>query len=110
MTGRFVLRFFNRDALKEYKSLDGSVRKLVDLGLAKLRVRADEIGKPLHGELSGCRELKYREAGIRVVYRIVGENVEIVEIVAIGARDKGKVFAVASRRLDTGFENDDIDS
>ena len=110
MTGRFVLRFFNRDALKEYKSLDGSVRKLVDLGLAKLRVRADEIGKPLRGELSGCRELKYREAGIRVVYRIVGENVEIVEIVAVGARDKGKVFAVASRRLDTGFENDDIDS
>lgn len=110
MTGRFVLRFFNRDALKECKSLDGSVRKLVDLGLAKLRVRADEIGKPLRGELSGCRELKYREAGIRVVYRIVGENVEIVEIVAIGARDKGKVFAVASRRLDTGFENDDIDS
>ena len=45
MTGRFVLRFFNRDALKEYKSLDGSVRKLVDLGLAKLRVRADEIGE-----------------------------------------------------------------
>ena len=105
MTGRFVLRFFNRDALKEYKSLDGSVRKLVDLGLAKLRVRADEIGKPLHGELSGCRELKYREAGIRVVYRIVGENVEIVEIVAIGARDKGKVFAVASRRLDAGVES-----
>ena len=54
MTERFVLRFFNHDVLKEYESLDGSVRKLVDLGLAKLRVRADEIGKPLHGELSGC--------------------------------------------------------
>ena len=105
MTGRFVLRFFNRDALEEYKSLDGSVRKLVDLGLAKLRVRADEIGKPLRGELSDCRELKYREAGIRVVYRIVGEKVEIVEVVAIGARDKGKVFAVASRRLDSESKN-----
>lgn len=67
MTERFVVRFFNRDVLKEYKSLDGFVRKPVDLGLDKLRVRVDEMGKPLHGELSGCRELKYREAGIRVV-------------------------------------------
>ena len=41
MTERFVLRFFNHDVLKEYESLDGSVRKLVDLGLAKLRVRAE---------------------------------------------------------------------
>lgn len=101
MTGRFVLRFFSRDVEKEYQALDGSVRKLVDIGLAKLRVRADEIGKPLHGELAGCKELKYREAGIRVVYRIIGEEVEIVEIVAIGARDKGKVFAAAAKRLDS---------
>lgn len=68
-------------------------------------MRADEVVKPLHGELAGCRELKYREAGIRVVYRIVGEKVEIVEVVAIGARDKGRVFAVASRRLDSEFKN-----
>lgn len=102
MTGRFALRFFSRDVEKEYKSLDGSVRKLVDIGLAKLQVRADEIGKPLHGELAGCRELKYREAGIRVVYRIVGEEVEIVEVVAIGARDKGRVFATAAKRLELG--------
>ena len=101
MTERFVLRFFNRDVEKEYCSLDGSTKKLVDIGLAKLRVRADEIGKPLHGELAGCRELKYREAGIRVVYRIVGEEVEIVEVVAIGARDKDKVFATAEKRLDS---------
>lgn len=99
MTGRFVLRFFSREVEKEYRSLDGSVRKLVDLGLAKLRMRADEIGKPLHGELAGCKELKYREAGVRVVYRIVDEEVEIVEVVAIGARDKGKVFSSAVRRL-----------
>ena len=99
MTGRFALRFFNRDVEKEYRSLDGSVRRLVDIGLAKLRVRADELGKPLHGELAGCKELKYREAGIRVVYRIVGEEVEIVEVVAIGARDKDKVFSSAAKRL-----------
>lgn len=101
MTERFALRFFSRDVVREYRSLDGSVKKLVDIGLAKLRMRADEIGKPLRGELTGCRELKYREAGIRVVYRIIGEEVEIVEVVAIGARDKGKVFGIASRRLDT---------
>lgn len=105
MTERFALRFFSRDVAREYRSLDGSVKKLVDIGLAKLRMRADEIGKPLQGELLGCRELKYREAGIRVVCRIVGENVEIVEVVAIGARDKGRMFAVAARRLDSEPKN-----
>ena len=106
MTARFVVRFYNQDVAKEYKALDGSVKKLVGIGLAKLRMRADEIGKPLHGELAGCKELKYREAGLRVVFRIQGEEVEIVEIIAISARDKGKVFVVATRRLVAEPSND----
>ncbi|MBC2888598.1 type II toxin-antitoxin system RelE family toxin [Gordonibacter massiliensis (ex Traore et al. 2017)] len=102
---RFKVRFFNAAAARDYQSLDGSMKKLVDVGLAKLRVRADEIGKPLGGSLASCKELKYRNAGIRVVFRIVDDVVEIlevVEIVAIGRRDKGEVFSKAERRLERG--------
>lgn len=67
---RFKVEFYDKTAEKEYLSLDGSVRAMVDKGIARLALRADEIGKPLSGLLAGCRELKFRTDGIRVIYRI----------------------------------------
>lgn len=96
---RFRIAFIDRDTLKEYQGLDGSVKSFVDNGLARLAKRADEIGKPLGGPLAGCKELKFRSAGIRVIFRLVGDAVEIVEIVAIGARAGGKVFDDAVKRI-----------
>lgn len=104
MSGRFTVRFYNEDALKEYRKLDGSVKKLVDVGLRKLEVRADEIGKPLEGPLRGCKELKYRKDGVRVVFRIAGGVIEIVDIIAIGSRADGEVFKTAEKRLTAGNE------
>lgn len=103
--GRYAIAFINRAAAKEYLALDGHTRKLVDNGLARLAERAGEIGKPLSGALAGCKELKFRSDGIRIVFRIVDGVVEVVEIVAIGRRDKGKVFSVASRRLGNAAES-----
>jgi mRNA interferase RelE/StbE len=99
MNGRFDVRFYDKAVEKEYRSLDGSAKRLVDVGLAKLRVRADEIGKPLHGDLKACKELKFRGIGIRVVFRILEDRAEIVEVLAIGPRDKGEAFTVAAHRL-----------
>lgn len=97
---RFEVEFYDKDAEKEYLSLDGLVKAMIDKGIARLALWADEIGKPLGGLLTGCRELKFCADGIRVVYRIHGSRVEVVQIVAIGARDKGRVFDVAAKRLE----------
>jgi mRNA interferase RelE/StbE len=97
---KFKIEFISKDAEKDYLALDGSIRPMVDKGIARLALRADEIGKQLTGSLSGCRELKFRADGIRIIYRIVRGRVEIVQIVAIGQRDKGKSFAMARKRLD----------
>ncbi len=97
---RFEVEFFSAAAENDYRSLDGSVRAMVDKGIARLALRADEIGKPLSGLLAGCRELKFRADGIRVIYRIHNGRVELVQIIAIGARDKGKVFDTATKRLE----------
>lgn len=96
---RFSVEFISRAARDDYLSLDGSVRAMVDKGLARLALRADEIGKPLSGALAGCKELKFRSDGIRVVFRIVDGRVQVVQIVAIGRRDKGRVFDDAARRV-----------
>ena len=102
MSGRFTVEFYNDEAAKEYRKLDGHVKKLVNAGLKKLETRADEIGKALEGDLSGCKELKYRKDGIRVIFRIAGGVIEIVEIIAIGNRSEGEVFKAAEKRLRTG--------
>lgn len=96
---RYEVEFLDEGAKRDYLSLDGSIRAMVDKGIARLALRADQIGKPLSGALAGCRELKFRADGIRIVYRIRGVCVEVVQIIAIGARDKGRVFGVAVRRL-----------
>lgn len=100
MSGHFVVGFLNRDVEKEYQKLDGSQRRLVRIAVAKLKTRADEIGTPLHGELAGCNKIKWRNAGLRMVFRIREDGmVEIAEIVAIGRRDRSEVYKTAVGRL-----------
>lgn len=100
MSGHFVVGFLNRDVEKEYQKLDGSQRRLVCIAVAKLRTRADEIGTPLHGVLAGCKKIKWRKAGLRMVFRIREDGtVEIAEIVAIGRRDRSEVYKTAAERL-----------
>jgi mRNA interferase RelE/StbE len=96
---RFEVRF-DPGAFREYQKLDNSVLLLVDKSLKDLEDRADEIGKPLsntcHAKLAGCREIKLRDAGLRIVYRITGQKVDILEVVyvlAIEKRADGYVFA-----------------
>lgn len=100
MSGHFVVGFLNRDVEKEYQKLDGSQRRLVRIAVAKLKTRADEIGTLLHGELAGCKKIKWRNAGLKMVFRIREDGmVEIAEIVAIGRRDRSEVYKTAVGRL-----------
>ena len=100
MSGRFVVGFLNREVEKEFQKLDGSQRKLVIIAIEKLKYRADEIGTPLHGDLAGCNKIKWRKAGLRMVFRIREDGtVEIAEIVAIGRREASEVYRTATERL-----------
>ena len=55
---------------------------------------------PLHGELAGCKKIKWRNAGLKMVFRIREDGmVEIAEIVAIGRRDRSEVYKTAVGRL-----------
>lgn len=94
---------FIEEAQKDYKKLDGSIKKLVNVALAKMEERADELGEDLtskHGvNLIGCRKIKFRKAGIRLVYRIVGDKAEIAEIIIVGKREDNEVYQEAYKRL-----------
>ena len=60
------------------------------------------LGNKNSTKLAGCKEIKLRELGIRIVFRITCEKVEVLRIVyvlAIEARSKDYVFKVAHERL-----------
>lgn len=94
---------FIEEARKDYQKLDGSVKKFVDIAIAKMIERADELGEELTkkntSNLIGCRKIKFKKIGIRIVYRIVGDQAEIAEILAIGRRGENEVYKEAMKRL-----------
>lgn len=105
MSRQFAIRF-DPDAAKEYDSLDGSVIPLVDKAIDELKDRADEVGKPLgnkrNKKLAGCKEIKFRDAGVRIIFKISNDKVDVLRIVyvlAISRRDKDQVFSKAAGRL-----------
>lgn len=108
MAGKFEVVFIE-EARKDYKKLDGSIKKLVNVALAKMKERADELGEDLTSKygmnLIGCRKIKFRKVGIRMVCRIVGDKAEIAEIIIIGKREDNEVYQEAYKRLE-GLKRD----
>jgi mRNA interferase RelE/StbE len=101
---RFEVRL-HPDAVKEYKKLDGSVVNIVNKAIDELELRADETGKTLgnnkNTKLAGCKEKKLRDAGIRIIFKITDERVDILRIVYILTIEKRRddlVFKIAHNR------------
>ncbi|MHB8063260.1 MAG: type II toxin-antitoxin system RelE family toxin [Ruminiclostridium sp.] len=101
---RFDVRL-DPDALKEYNKLDNSILEFVNNQIDELEFRADEVGKILENKnstkLAGCKEIKLRDAGIRIIFRVTNEIVEVLQIVyimTIEKRSRDYVFKVAHER------------
>ena len=106
---RFEIRFAAA-AFKEYQALDNSVARIVDKKLEDLEERADELGKSLSGDLVGFKEIKLRDAGVRMIYQITDEKVDILTLVyvlAIGKRADGE-YLKALTTVSRNFRNLEI--
>lgn len=93
------------DAAKEYQKLDAAYKRIVNKSIDELEFRADEVGKPLRNQssskLAGCKEIKLRDIGIRIIFRVTNETVDvlrIVYIVSIEQRSKDFVFKISNKR------------
>ena len=93
-------------ALQDRKRLDGSVRKTVDKAIDKVSTNplpVDEggYGKPLgnhnDSDLNGLFKIKFRDLGLRVVYKT--EMVDSrMKIIVVSARSDDQVYREAARR------------
>ncbi len=93
---------FLPEAEKDFDTLDVSIRKEV---AKKIDALADSpfLGKPLGKkfglDLTGFYKLYVVKKKYRIVYRLIGKYIEVIEIVGIGKRDKEEVYKLVARRL-----------
>lgn len=94
----FKLKFLP-SALKEWKKLDGSVKKqfkkVLDKRLEDPRIPSARLSNFSPKE---CYKIKLKDAGMRLVYAISDNKIFIV-IVAIGKRNDNEVYETALTRI-----------
>jgi len=89
---------YHHEVVGDLENLGRYQARLV-LKAIETRIRDGEpekTGKPLSGELSGCRRI--RTGDVRIVYRIHAEIVEVL-IVAVGPRRNDQVYKTAIKRV-----------
>jgi mRNA interferase RelE/StbE len=94
----FKLEFLP-SAQREWNKLNSSIQTQF---AKKLRERLSYPRVPsarLSG-LSDCFKIKLRDAGYRLVYRVFDDRV-VVQIVAIGRRERNAVYKAAAGRLNS---------
>ncbi|WP_125765290.1 type II toxin-antitoxin system RelE family toxin [Levilactobacillus mulengensis] len=87
------------EARNDYQKLDGSQKVFVDKGLNRIRKLGMQAGQPLAGSLINCRKLKNKRMGLRIVFRQVDQEIQIIQILAIGKRADKAVYRDAAQRL-----------
>jgi mRNA interferase RelE/StbE len=92
---------FIEEAASDYKDLDGSVKKKVDKKLEELS-KNPSMGEPLGNKfnvnLTGFYKIYIDNKNYRVVYRIINDEIEIIEIWGIGKRDKEEIYKIIGKR------------
>ncbi|AQQ55404.1 type II toxin-antitoxin system RelE family toxin [Planococcus lenghuensis] len=84
---------------EDYEQLDGSQKIFVNKALDRIKLRGMEAGQALHGNLAKCNKLKNKKMGLRIIFREAEETIQVIQIVAIGKRDKEKIYKMAEDRL-----------
>ena len=88
---------FHELALAEWRKLDGSVRQPFKRKLAERLVNPRIPAAALSG-MADCYKIKLRSQGYRLIYRVDGDTVYLT-VIAVGQRDKDRVYATAKNRL-----------
>ncbi|MDO9111688.1 MAG: type II toxin-antitoxin system RelE/ParE family toxin [Desulfatirhabdiaceae bacterium] len=90
------------EAVRDFDALDGSVRKKVAKKVDALS-QNPFLGKPLGNksgmDLTGFFKLYAAGKKYRIVYRLLKDRLEVVEIIGIGKREKEAVYKLVIRRL-----------
>ncbi|NLY64631.1 MAG: type II toxin-antitoxin system RelE/ParE family toxin [Alcaligenaceae bacterium] len=93
---------FKLSALKAWEELDGSVKSQFKKKL-KERLKNPHIPSARLSSLPDCYKIKLRSVGYRLVYQVNDDTV-VVTVIAVGQRDKNKVYKLANAILNSSDE------
>ena len=77
----------------DYVQLDGSQKIFVDKAPDRIKMRGMESRQPLHSNLVKCNKLKTKKMGLRIIFREVEDTIHLIQIAALGKRDKEKFIS-----------------
>lgn len=99
----FPKLYFWKEAEKDWHKLDGSQKKFIAKGLLRIQENGANIGEELgnkrNSNLCGYRKLKFKANGLRIVYKIVDNVIEVAEIIVIGNRADAEVYDTTQKRI-----------
>ena len=98
---------FTKDAQNDLEALDKSVRNQVIKKAAALEDNpflGVSLGNKFGLDLTGYYKLYVTKKAYRIVYRLIGEEIEVAEIVGIGKRDKEEIYRLVVKRLRRGCQ------
>ena len=93
---------FIPEAEEDYKALDGSIKKQVNEKIDDLSddpYLGEKLGNKNNIDLTGFYKIYVAKKKYRIVYRIVKDEIEIIEIWGIGKRDKLEVYKDVGKRI-----------
>lgn len=88
---------FLKSAKKEWDKLDAVLREQFKKKLGSILTNPHIPKNKLAG-MENCYKIKLRASGYRLVYCVVEEHI-IIEVIAIGKRDKAAIYDYARSRL-----------
>lgn len=98
---------FTQEAEKDFAALDGSQKILVKKAIQKVKKNPlpnseGGYGKPLNNysnsKLAGLLKIKLKNAGIRIIYKLLKIDEKLI-IIVIGARADDEVYKIAENRV-----------
>lgn len=84
---------FTVDSAAEFAKLDGSVKKQVLRALEKRASNPVVPASRLSGTSGNLFRLKFRDAGLRLIYEVIDDEVVIL-VLKIGRRDDKKIYVI----------------
>jgi len=93
---------FIPEAVKDYKLLDGNIKKMVNDKIDRLKENpylGESLGNKNNIDLTGYYKIYVLKKTYRIVYRIVKNEIEIIEIWGIGRRDKMEIYKNIEKRI-----------
>ena len=93
---------FIPEAVKDYKSLDGRIKKLVNEKIDILKENpflGQTLGKRNNIDLTGYYKIYVAKKSYRIIYRIIKNKIEIIEVWGIGKRDKMEIYKDIKKRI-----------